>query len=364
MSKKKVLVVHASAGAGHKKAAEAVYNALKESGHYEAHFADVLDYTNPFYKYSYQKTYTYLVTKTPLIWALFFKLTDLKILRPLVRVLRRILNSVNAKTFEKFLKKEQFDCIVSTHFFPNEVPSSLKRQGMIASKVISVVTDFDVHSLWMASGVDFYTGACNFTKDKLINLGAAPEKIIVTGIPTDRKFSQAVDKDQLRQKLGVKNGIFTVLVATGSFGMGPIETLVEGLKGFQVMVVCGNNKELFSRLKAKETELVKIFGLVNNMDELMSVADAMITKPGGLSTSEALVKGLPLIFFSAIPGQEENNVRILSRYGIGMLGSDIESIIAEVKKLSSSNEYFHRAKENIKQLASPAAVSKIIQLIG
>src|SRR3989344_2843170 len=127
LSKKKVLVVHASAGAGHKKAAEAVYNALKESGHYEAHFADVLDYTNPFYKYSYQKTYTYLVTKTPLIWALFFKLTDLKILRPLVRVLRRILNSVNAKTFEKFLKKEQFDCIVSTHFFPNEVASSLKR---------------------------------------------------------------------------------------------------------------------------------------------------------------------------------------------------------------------------------------------
>ncbi len=364
MSKKKVLVVHASAGAGHKKAAEAVFNALKESGRYDAHFADVLDHTNPFFKSSYQKTYTYLVTKTPLIWALFFKLTDLRILRPLIRVLRRILNSVTAKVFEKFLKNEQFDCIVSTHFFPNEVASHLKKEGTIASKVISVVTDFDVHSLWLGDGVDFYTGACSFTKEKLLSLGAASEKVVVTGIPTDKKFSLSPDKSQLRQKLGIKEGVFTVLVATGSFGMGPIESLVEGLKGFQVMVVCGNNQELFSRLKSKETELVKIFGLVNNMDELMAVTDTMITKPGGLSTSEALIKGLPMIFFSAIPGQEENNVKVLGRYGIGILGVSIESIVAEVKKLNSSSEYFKFAKENIKQLASPAAVSKIIQLIG
>lgn len=364
MSQKKILVVHASAGAGHKKAAEAVANGLKEIAAFEVVFADILDYTNPFYKSSYQKTYTFLVTKAPFLWALFFTLTDISFLRPIVKLLRRIVNSVNARAFENFLKKEQFDIVISTHFMPNEVASSLKSQGVIFSKIISVVTDFDVHSMWLAQEIDYYAAACGFTKDKLLSLGVTPEKIIVTGIPTDKKFFQPVDREQLRQKLGVKKDIFTVLIATGSFGMGPIEKLVEGLKGYQILVVCGNNKTLFERLKPKETDRVKIFGLVNNMDELMSLGEAMVTKPGGLSIAEALIKELPLIFFSAIPGQEVNNVKVLGQYGIGVLGYTIEGIIEEVKKLSTSGDYLKHTKENIKQLASPAAVSEIIKLIS
>ena len=360
----KILIIHASAGAGHKKAAEALYNHLKDASRHDVAFADVLDYTNSFYRRTYRGSYTFLVTKLPLVWALFFGLTDFLPLRPIVKLIRRFVNHFNAKSLVRFLKEEQFDVILSTHFFPNEVAACLKRKGAILSKIISVVTDFDVHSLWLAEGIDYYTAACEYTREKLIRLGVAQDKVVVTGIPTDKKFSIEPDRQRLQDKLQIKKDIFTVLVATGSFGMGPIKEIIVQLEGYQILVVCGNNKGLFEELSQQRKELVKIYGLVNNMDELMAVADIMITKPGGLSISEALVRGLPLIFFSAIPGQEINNVRVLKHDGIGTSGFKISAIVQEVKKLSGSKDYFALVKQNTQRLARPNAASDICKLIS
>ncbi len=359
----KILVVHASAGAGHRKAAEAVYNGLRSTTAHNVTLADVLDYTSPSYRDSYRASYVFLVTKMSWAWGLFFTVTDLPWLRPLIRVIRRALNSINAKPFEQLLIKEKYDAIISTHFFSGEVAAALKRKGRISSKIICVVTDFDAHSIWLAKGIDCYTGACDFTRDKLIQLGVEKDKIFVTGIPTDKKFAAAVNKGELQKKLGLKGGIFTILIATGSFGMGPIKEIVTELKGYQVMVVCGNNKALYAQLSPIQSDLVKIHGLVNNMDELMSVSDLMITKPGGLSIAEALVKGLPLIFFSPIPGQETNNIKVLNSYGIGISDENILKIAAEVKRLSTSNENLNIAKKNIQLLARPSAAPDIIKLI-
>ncbi len=359
----KILIIHASAGAGHKKAAEALFHALRDANH-DAVLADVLDYTNPFYKRTYQTTYTFLVTKLPFVWAIFFGLTDCALLRPIVKVLRRLINSFNAKPFERFLKDEQFDVIFSTHFFPNEVAASLKRKGMIGSKLISVITDFDVHSMWLAEGIDIYTVACEYTQQKLIRLGIPEKQIVVTGIPTDKKFSIEPNTDELRKKFQIKKDIFTILIATGSFGMGPIKEIAQELHGYQVLIVCGNNRKLYEELNPTQTELIKVYGLVNNMDELMAVSDIMNTKPGGLSISEALARGLPLIFFSAIPGQETGNVKALHSYGIGTHSFGISEIVNEVKGLSSSKELFLKAKQNTKRLARPSAANDIIKLIS
>ena len=108
----------------------------------------------------------------------------------------------------------------------------------------------------------------------------------------------------------------TVLIATGSFGMGPIEQLINLLSGYQLLIVCGQNHVLYEHLNVSQARSVHVLGLVDNMDELMSVADVMVTKPGGLSISEALVKKLPMIFFSAIPGQEANNIKVLKTYEV------------------------------------------------
>lgn len=360
----RILVIHTSAGAGHTKAAEALFHGIKNTSRFSVALVDALDYTSPFYKSFYQRSYTLLVTRLSWLWGFSFWLTDRVWLRGVVKFLRRLLNSRTAKRLEKFLEKEQFDYIFSTHFFPCEVISSLKRKSLIHSKLMTVVTDFDVHTIWLSQGTECYTVACDETKERLKTLGVPEDKIAVTGIPVHEKFLKKVNPDDLKDRLGLKKNIFTVLIATGSFGSGPIEKIVQALKDYQVLVVCGRNAMLFSRLGQKNLKHTKVYGLVHNMDELMKVSDGMVTKPGGLSICEAFVCGLPLIFFSAIPGQETHNVEVLHRYGIGVFtGNNISKITEEIKRLSTDKEYLISAKKNIERLTKPSCVRDIIQLI-
>ncbi|MDP8265782.1 MAG: glycosyltransferase [Candidatus Aceula meridiana] len=359
----KILIIHATAGNGHKKAAEAVYNGIKDHTNYDVRCVDALDYTNSFYRTLYRKSYKILISYFSWVWAFFFWLTDIPFLLAIIRGSRKMLYIQNAGKLHRFLREENPDCIIATHFFPHEVACYLKRKNLISSKLICVVTDYDVHSMWFSKGIDHYTVASEYTKDKLISLRIPEGQISVTGIPTDEKFSKIYDRDQLKEKLGLKKDIFTTLIATGSFGIGNIEEIIDNLKGVQSIVICGSNESLFKRLSAKKMDLVKVCGFVDNMHEYMAVSDAMITKPGGLSISEALVRGLPLVFFSAIPGQETNNIRVLKGYGIGVSDVSAQEMAQEIQKLSSSEEYRLANQEKIKKIARPSAVSDIIKLI-
>jgi len=359
----KILVIYATAGAGHRKAAEAIYNALKEIPGHDTRLVDVLDYSSRFYQVMYSRTYTFLITKIPWFWGGVFKLLDIPVLVPLILFVRRIQNSLHLRKLEKFLVEEQFDVIFSTHFMVNEVAGNLRAKGAIRGKLIGAITDYDVHSIWLHPGVDCYTAAVASTRDTLLALGVPDEKIRVTGIPVDMKFSRAKNIDEIRNRMGLKFGVCTVLMATGSFGIGPIEEILERLDGFQVMVVCGHNKELYGRLSRQQKELVKILGLVNNMDELMVVSDIMLTKPGGLSISEALVVGLPMIFFNAIPGQETNNIRVLRNHGVGIDTHNIDEIVQALKSLQASPEELRSAKEKSRSLGKPSAALDIASLV-
>ncbi len=359
----KILIIHASAGAGHQKAAEAIANGIKTSTSYDVTLVDALDYTSQAYKYLYRQTYTFLISNFPQVWGIFFGLADVPLLLPLVKFIRRTQNGLNGQPLNRFLQQEQFDYIISTHFFPTEVSAYLKRTGRIRSKIITVVTDFDVHSIWLADGVDKYTAASEWTKNKLHQIGINEDKVFVTGIPTHEKFSIKRDKNETRRKLGLKENVFTVLVATGSFGIGPIEEIIRAIDGIQAAVVCGHNKELFERLGKIERFYLKIFGLVNNMEELMAASDAMVTKPGGLSICEALVSHLPMIFFNAIPGQETGNVSVLKEHGIGISNCSILEIAQQLKAFQSSPAEFQKAVDRTKILAKPNAVQDIIKLI-
>ncbi len=358
----KILVIYASAGAGHQKAAEAIYDGIKKYTKHDAKIVDVLDYTSA--KELYRQSYIQMVSKVPWLWAFSFSLIDIPWVQPLVHGVRRVYNTIIGQKLEKFLKTEQFDYMFSTHFMPNEVASSLKARRLIKTKIVSCVTDFDVHKIWIAKNVDRYTVASEWTRDKLKKIGVDENKINVTGIPTNERFSQVFDIVELKKKLNVKPDIFTVLIATGSFGFGPIEEIIKALKGdFQVIVVCGHNKTLFQTLNEKKYDNVIVCGLVNNMHELMAVSDIMVTKPGGLSIAEALVRELPMIFFAPIPGQETNNIQVLKRYGIGFASSNIDDIVAELKSLRSSRDRFMTVLKRTKNLSSPSAVKDIVSLI-
>jgi len=361
----KILVIHATAGAGHKKAAEAIFHGLQaRRGGFDVRLVDALDYTNPFFKKTYPTAYTYLVTHLPWVWGFFFALIDLPWIQPLVHGCRRLYNGINARALEKFLIEGQFDAVITTQFLSAEVCAYLKRGGKIKSRVICVVTDFDVHRIWVNKGIDCYTAACGYTRDKLLELGVPSEKVFTTGIPTDAKFALTPDTAALKKKLGLKDGLLTVLIATGSFGMGPIEQLMELLGDYQLLIVCGYNRELYDRLKPKAAKDAHVLGLVDNMDELMAVSDIMVTKPGGLSISEALVKKLPMIFFSAIPGQETNNIKVLSSYEVSFEGqSTLPQIAQTIHEWDSNPKDLDALRERMNDLSKPNAVSDIISLL-
>jgi len=359
----KILVIHATAGAGHKKAAEAIYHGLQARGGADVRLLDALDYTNPFFKKTYPWFYSLIVTRLPWAWGFLFALLDIPWMQPLVRVIRRLYNGFNAQALQRFMIQEKFDCIITTQFLSAEVSAYLKRKGQIKSKIICVVTDFDVHRIWVNEGIDVYTGACEYTKDKLIALGVPTEKVFSTGIPTDAKFSNKPDVTALKKKLGIQDGILTILIATGSFGMGPIEEIMKLLKDYQLLIVCGHNKELYERLKPMAPAHTHVLGLVDNMDELMSVADIMVTKPGGLSIAEALVKKLPMIFFSAIPGQETNNIKVLSSYEVCHGQSTLPQIAETVREYNSNPKDLEALRGRLSELSKPNAVSDIISLI-
>ena len=194
-------------------------------------------------------------------------------------------------------------------------------------------------------------------------LGVPSEKIFTTGIPTDAKFAQNPDKSALKKKLGLQDGILTILITTGSFGMGPVGELIKLLERYQLLIVCGNNKDLYERLKPLAQKNVHILGLVDNMDELMSVSNVMVTKPGGLSISEALVKGLPMIFFSAIPGQETNNIKVLSTYEVSPGQSSLPQIVETIHEWDSNPKDLDALRLRLSELSKPNAVADIIALL-
>jgi processive 1,2-diacylglycerol beta-glucosyltransferase len=359
----KILVIYATAGAGHKKAAEAIFHGLRTQGRHDVRLIDALEYTNPIFKKTYPSLYAFLITRLPWAWGFFFGLLDLPWMQPLIRVLRRVSNGINAAALEAFLIREQFDAVIATQFLGAEVCAHLKRAGKIKSKFICVVTDFDVHRIWVNAGTDIYTAACDYTRTKLISLGAAPGAVVVTGIPTDAKFSRPPDIAALKEKLGLREGMLTVLIATGSFGMGPLEELMKQLGKYQLLIVCGHNRGLYERLKSAAGPHTHVLGLVDNMDELMSVSNVMVTKPGGLSIAEALVKGLPMIFFSAIPGQETHNIEVLSTYGLSQGQHRLSRIADTISEWESHPEIMDKLRERSRTLSKPNAVDDIMALL-
>ena len=316
----KVVVVYASSGAGHQKAAEAVFKTLSGRPGIAVHLIDSLDYTTPLFHLLYPRLYLFLVRHLPMVWGFFYDGLNFTLIGPFLRRLRRALNALNGKRLEDFFLALNPDVIVSTHFFGSEVVSSLKQKRRLRARLITVVTDFAIHSVWVAPFVDGYVVGAVDTEASLIRRGVPKEKIALLGIPIDPIFERAEDRNSLLKKIGISPRKFIVLVASGGFGVGPVETLVSHLlqnQELQLLVVCGHNRSLYRRLKIRTAHTgprVALYGFVDNIHELMSVSDCMVSKSGGLTMSEALAKQLPTFILYPIPGQETGNRDVLVRH--------------------------------------------------
>jgi processive 1,2-diacylglycerol beta-glucosyltransferase len=292
----KVLVLSASAGAGHVRAAQAIERAFAESGAArEVRHVDTLEFTNAVFRRLYSKMYIDMVNRAPEVLGWLYDLLD----TPWERERRRLLlDKFNTRPFVKMVREYKPDAIVCTHFLPSEIVSWLKAKRRLSCAQGIVVTDFDVHAMWLCHHYERYFVALDETRVHLERLGIPPEKISVTGIPVDPRFAVARDKREARARLGLVADRTTVLLSAGGFGVGPIEHLVDSLLATEhpllVVAICGRNEEAKARLgkfvarRTPERHAVEVVGYTTEMDEYMSASDLLIGKPGGLTTSEAL----------------------------------------------------------------------------
>ena len=369
----KILLIYASSGAGHKKAAQAIFSALKESplaSQLDLTIIDALDYTPNFFKRSYEGTYEFAVNYLPLVWGFFYYFFNNKIVYIIISYLRRLLNHLNSKALVKFILQTNPDAIVFTHFFASEVAANLKKEGKLKAKLISVVTDFGLHSFWVSKYIDQYLVASRETKERLVSWGIAEDTIKVVGIPISADFSKEVNRQEILYKLKLKQDLFTILVGSGGFGAGPVEKIVKVLnklnQPLQVLVVCGKSQKLYRKIKKLEPHFkifLNTYGFVENMPELMSISNVMITKSGGLTCSEALAKKLPLIIISPIPGQERGNCQVLLKYNAAYEAKRVKEIGIKIQELIKEPNLLNNLKEQAAYIAKPDSSREIANLI-
>jgi len=364
----KVFVFYASSGAGHQKAAEAIGKALKARSGISYQVLNSLDYMTPIFKYVYPRMYLFLVKYLPSAWGFCFFTLNLPWLRNLIRISRRVLNTLHGRRFEQFLLTEKPDVVISTHFLAGEIISSLKRKALFSGRLITVVTDFVPHFVWDAPSTDQYIVGSEEGKETLIRRGVAPEKISLLGIPVDPLYEEVVDRKILSEKLGISPNFFTIFVVSGGFGVGPIEELVSffSKKGpLQLLVVCGHNRALYQRLK-KQSEgnsQIKLYQFVDNIHELMSVSDCMVSKSGGLMMSEALAKKLPTFILHPIPGQEVGNRDVLLRHHAALSVENVRALESYFSNLEELKQQLEKVRKGIETFSKPKAAAQIAHRI-
>jgi processive 1,2-diacylglycerol beta-glucosyltransferase len=371
---KKILLLSASAGAGHIRAAQAVEKAFAEVGdetgeRREVQHLDILNYTNKVFRHFYSKAYIDLVNKMPEVPGWFYDKLD----KPWKNERRRLaLDKLNTRPLVKLLRQYHPDLIVCTHFLPAEIVSWLKAKERLSSRQVIIVTDFDVHAMWLVHHYEHYFVALEEARVYLEALGIKPEKITVSGIPIDPVFARTKDKQQMRAKHGLAADRTTILLSAGGFGVGSVDALIAALMPLkhraQVVAICGRNEELktrldrqASRLKADATVLVKPFGYTQEMDELMTASDIVVGKPGGLTTCEALAKGLVFAIVNPIPGQEERNSDHLLEAGVGIRCNNLPTMAYKLDQLLGDPARFERMKASSRKMGRPNAAKEIVR---
>jgi processive 1,2-diacylglycerol beta-glucosyltransferase len=255
---------------------------------------------------------------------------------------------------------------------PAEIISWLKAKNKVVFPQAIVVTDFDAHAMWLCHHYEQYFVAMEETRVHLEKVGINAEKISVTGIPIDPLFTEQKDKLEMRNKHGLEPDRITLLVSAGGFGVGKIEQTLKALSEMktpaQVVAICGKNEDMKANVEKLSNELMKtsnvIFkpiGFTREMDELMSAADIIVGKPGGLTTCEALAKGLVFVIVNPIPGQEERNSDHLLEEGAAIRCNNLPTLAYKIDRMLENKKHFVEMKQNALRFARPNASREIVE---
>lgn len=361
----RILIATVTAGAGHLAAAAALDEAWRAARPEDVvEQIDLVKFFSPLHRKIVSDGYVKLVAHAPELWGMMFgKTDDPEVARRLNR-LKRIFPSNSRAKFARHVEKFRPDIALCTHYLPLETLSELRRKkNGLRPLAVSVVTDFEAHALWMDACVDLYCVAAEHTKARLVARGAPAGDVVVTGIPISARFSAKPDAKGARKVLGLRDDQPVLLVLSGGFGMGPVGEILKALDKvealFQTVVVAGRNEELRRELAAQDRRHpTRVLGFASNMHELMAAADLIISKPGGLTTSEVLALGKPLFIINPIPGQEAANSDFLLERGAAAKANRVDDLPYRIEQLLGTKKLSEMGRA-AKALGRPNAARDI-----
>ena len=370
-TKPRVLLLSASSGAGHVRAAQALEKAFASRGDCVVEHIDAIEYVSKLFQRIYDDAYITMVRHAPDLMGLLYNQTD----EPWRNPRRRLaLDRLNTGPMIRMLQRVQPDLCVATHFLPAEIIAWLIAKRKLRAHNAIVVTDYDVHAMWLCKTVDRYYVAREEAAEYLANIGVPREIVRVTGIPIDPCFSVPGNRSAIRSRLGLDASAKVILISAGGYGVGPIEQLVEDLlalqKPCQIVAIAGKAEKVKARLEEISKRAGKLpggarrlcpVGFTTEMDQYMAAADLLVGKAGGLTTSEALARELPMALIQPIPGQEERNADHLLEGGAAIRCNNLPAAAWKIAGLLDNPQRLAGMKEAARKLGRPGAAAAIAE---
>ena len=368
MTPRKILLLSVSAGAGHMRAAEAIRACAGEG--VEATHLDVMDYVSAGFRKLYTDFYITLVNKMPALWGYLYQATHDAPAHSSMQRLRRGVERLNTRALLKQIAAFQPDAIVCTHFLPAELLSRAIAKGELNCPVWVQVTDFDLHRLWIQDHMAGYFAANEEVAFRMRACGVPAARVHQTGIPIMPAFGQQLPRAACAAEFGLDPARPTLLMMGGGAGLGSLETVAErllALQGdFQLIVLAGKNAQALAALQQlalRHPGRLLAQGFTSQVERLMACADLVITKPGGLTTSECLAMGLPMIVNSPIPGQEERNADFLLEQGVALKAFDSVTLEYRVQLLLREPARLAEMAARARALGRPDAARQVLDRV-
>ena len=362
-------MLSAAVGVGHTAAAHAVENALVAiDPTIESQTVDSYRYAASIFAKVVADGYIGMVKTVPQVYAYLYDRVEGATHVPATR---RFVNRYTATNLRRLVERTQPDLVVCTHAFPCGVMSEYKRQYDPALPVVGIVTDFVVHPFWIYPNVDAYAVATPEMRDVLVARGVAPERVVLSGIPVDPRFERTpLSVEVLRTELGLPHDRHVVLMMGGGVGIGPLEQTMRALNNVDVplaaAVIVGRNRALERRVVAAAERTaypLRVFGFVRNVYDFMHASDVLVSKPGGLTSSEALAARIPMVLVKPLPGQEERNTRYLVSRGAAIHArgaSEIASVVRDVLASPARREALAASSEPLRHVGAAACIARRI----
>lgn len=369
MEKKKILILHGQPGMGHLITAKALMEVfLKKYPEIEIKSINTFDFLYGTLRHGYPCIYNHVVANAPSFFRIFYNSYNNKLIQKILEIVT--LFFFKKSQFVSFIKDFSPDFILATNPLPLQLASLIKEKNMVDILSGNVCTDFGFHSAWYCPDVNYYFIANEEIKKSLLDHKVNLDKIKITGIPVRQIFNQPLDRQKILKGLNLNSSQPVALIIGGQLKYKELLRVIFGIKEknnlVQFIVIAGRDKKLQKKLEnseLKKNASVRVFGLVNDLERFMTIGDLALSKAGGSTTAECLVKSLPMIVYKTIPGQEEDNVNYLIDNNAGIKVENIKDIIDTVVELFSQPEKLIKMKENCLKIQKPNASEDIVDFV-